>query len=82
MSHVAEIQVGDIVRVREALALIPLYKHAPDEVPAGIYGEVMDYFQDAGDTYYRVEFHEPYEYVNEIPLPSHSLEIMFRFFIN
>lgn len=82
MSHVAEIQIGDIVRVREPLALMPLYAHLPDEIPAGIFGEVVDWFENAGDTFYKVEFHEPYEYANEIPLPSHSLEIMFRFSIN
>jgi hypothetical protein len=82
MTQVEEIQIGDIVRVREPLALMPIYKNVPDEIPAGIFGEVIDYYEDAGGTYYRVEFHEPYEYANEIPLPPGSLEIMFRFSAN
>jgi hypothetical protein len=84
MENLSRIQVGDIVRVRQTLELIPIHRNstAPTEVPSGIFGEVTDVFQMDGDIYYQVQFHEPYEYVNELPLPSETLEIMFRFSMN
>ncbi len=82
MTHVQQIQIGDIVRVRENIALMPLRPDAPSEIPAGIYGEVVDLYDDRGDTFCHVEFYEPYEYVNEIPLRVDLLETMFRFSLN
>lgn len=82
MTHIQQIQIGDVVRVREPIVLMPLDPSSPDEIPAGIFGEVTELYDQWGDTFCQVHFHEPYEYANEIPLRADMLEIMFRFSLN
>ena len=83
MPEVTNIQVGDIVRIRENIQLMPITDWAPDQIPAGIYGQVIDTSENAewGQTCY-VEFYEPYEVFNELPLSADHLEIMFRLSVN
>lgn len=74
-----ELQIGDIVRVRRSIALQPLDPRAPEEIPAGIFGEVIDFQPgDLGELRCRVDFHEPYEIFSEIPIGESMLELVFR----
>lgn len=83
MSNPYEFQVGDIVRIRQTINLVPLDARAPSEIPAGIYGEVMYISQDFMDEpAYIVEFHEPYALFNDLPLMGDHLELMFRHSFN
>ncbi|MFP4324261.1 MAG: hypothetical protein ACLFTK_17530 [Anaerolineales bacterium] len=77
------LQIGDLVRIRENINLVPLTKDVPDHIPAGIYGEVTEVFErESGEVYCQVEFHEPYEIFNELVLAAHDLELMFRISLN
>lgn len=83
MPKITTIKVGDIVRVRQPIALVPLDNRAPSEIPAGIFGQVIRISNQIGDEiFYQVEFHEPYEYANEISIRADMLEVIFRFSLN
>lgn len=83
MPDVMELRIGDVVRIRETILLMPLSEHVPSEIPAGIYGQVSDVIQDVeGELACYVEFYEPYEIFNELPLRARHLELMFRFSLN
>ncbi len=78
-----DLQVGDLVRIRQNINLVPLTQEVPDHIPAGIYGEVIEIFaRGGGDVYCQVEFHEPYEIFNDLVLAAHDLELMFRISLN
>lgn len=73
------LQIGDIVRVRRSLELVPLDKRTPSFIPAGIYGQVVDISEGMlGEAMCWVEFHEPYDYVSKTALEEHLLELVFR----
>jgi hypothetical protein len=79
MTEITHIQLGDIVRIRETITLVPLYENVPAEIPAGIYGEVVSIAEDeTGETIYYVDFHEPYEFVSELGIHGDMLEVVFR----
>ncbi len=83
MSNPSEFQVGDIVRIRQTINLVPLDARAPSEIPAGIYGEIIYISTNTLDEpAYIVEFHEPYELFNDLPLMGAHLELMFRHSMN
>ena len=83
MTEITDIQIGDIVRIRQAIGLMPIDDSAPDFIPAGIFGEVVDISRvDGEEIFYCVEFHEPYEFASEIAIRSDMLEVMFRFSLN
>ncbi|NJL93655.1 MAG: hypothetical protein HC915_07945 [Anaerolineae bacterium] len=72
-------QIGDLVRVRENVELIPLDKRAPSEVPAGIYGQIVHITENLpGEVLCWVEFPAPYEYANQTGLPAVLLDLVFR----
>ena len=74
-----QLQIGDIVRVRETLVLVPLDKRTPYEIPAGIYGQIIE-IRDGllGETLCRVEFHEPYGYAVMTAFDAAMLDLVFR----
>lgn len=77
----AQIQIGDIVRVRQTIVLVPLDKRTPSEIPGGIYGQVVDIaYGLVGEILCWVEFHEPYEYINMagVSIDENHLELVFR----
>jgi hypothetical protein len=83
VADLEQIQVGDIVRVKQTINLVPLDQRAPSEIPAGIYGEVIDIQPDVeGELVCWVEFHEPYDYIRDLGIRSECLELMFRFWVN
>ena len=76
-----EIQIGDIVRVRKSIELVPLDKRTPSVIPGGIYGQVVDLTSGLiGETLCWVDFHEPYEYINQsgVSIDETCLELVFR----
>jgi len=76
-------QIGDIVRIREPISLVPLDESIPSEIPAGIFGEVINVTEVSdGHIAYVVDFHEPYEFASEIAIHAEMLELMFRFSLN
>lgn len=73
------LQIGDLVRVRRTVELVPLDNRTPHEIPGGIYGQIVDITEGiTGEVLCWVEFHEPYEYVNKTALEESILELMFR----
>ena len=83
MTEINVFQIGDIVRVREPISLVPLDESIPSEIPAGIFGEIINVTQVAeGNLAYIVTFHEPYEFASEIAIHAEMLELMFRFSLN
>jgi hypothetical protein len=79
MTDLPDFEIGDLVRVRQTISLVPLDSRAPGEIPAGIFGEVIFISVGReGEPVYMVEFHEPYELFSELPLMGQDLELMFR----
>jgi hypothetical protein len=83
LTEINVFQIGDIVRIKQPISLVPLDESIPSEIPAGIFGEIVNTTQVAeGDIAYIVEFHEPYEFASEIAIRADMLELMFRFWLN
>jgi hypothetical protein len=83
LTEINVFQIGDIVRIKEPISLVPLDESIPSEIPAGIFGEVINVTETGdGGIAYLVEFHEPYEFASEIAIHAHMLELMFRFWLN
>jgi len=79
MTDIDAIHIGDIVRIKERIELMPLDDNVPAEIPAGIFGQVVEVRGHDGHlALYQVDFHSPYEYVNEISLREDLLEVVFR----
>ena len=83
MTELNVFQIGDIVRIKEPISLVPLHESFPSEIPAGIFGEVINVADsEDGSIAYLVGFHEPYEFASEIAIRADMLELMFRFSLN
>ena len=82
MTETNVFQIGDIVRIREPITLVPLHESIPSEIPAGIFGEIINVTEAAEGIAYIVGFHEPYEFASEIAIRADMLELMFRFSLN
>lgn len=77
------VQLGDIIRLRRAVNLSPLYDHIPDYIPSGQYGQVMG-FNDGEDdepTLY-VRFAEPYTHLQEFRIGVDAVDVVSRFSLN
>lgn len=83
MAEVRDLQVGDIIRIRQAIQLIPLEEGIPAEIPAGTLATIVDVVLfDAEDLQYQVVFSDEMAHFNDIYLSADFFDLMFRFSLN